>query len=100
MKNENQEMLKKMPVPYQALRYDLDALRAWTYYVTKFLSEEKLTRQHVKIITFVCLSESASYNKETKLANFYLYRATICADESGLDLIRLIMGVSKYLNKQ
>jgi hypothetical protein len=100
MKKENQETLKKMPVPYQALRYDLDALRAWTEIISLYLNKDQLTRAKVKTATFVCLSVSASLRKETDTGNYYLYRATISADESDLDLIKLIRGVSNYLSKE
>jgi len=100
MKNENQETLKKMPVPYQALRYDLDALRAWTEIISLYLNKDNLTRAKVKTATFVCLSVSASLRKETDTGNYYLYRAAIGANESGMDLIKLIGGVSNFLNEK
>ena len=89
-----------MPVPYMALRYDLDAIRAWVYIISEFLGMGKLTRQKVKLFSYACLAVSAKRRGDNEESEKYYHLASKYATIDGLDVMKAIDLVYYTLNNR
>jgi len=94
---EDKDLLKCMPVPYKALRYDLPALAAWTEILIRLLSKSTLTRKDAKFFTYACLGVAASRRKEKEGASWYITQAVKMADSIDRDIVQTIVTINSLL---